>query len=128
MNLKAKLDKIFSVYIRMRDADKDGICTCISCGDMKYWKLMDAGHFVNRRYMALRYSETNVNAQCRSCNRFDEGNSLGYALGLTKKYGKNIIDKLRIAKKTSVKYTKFEFETMIRYYKKKVWEFEQLSK
>ena len=111
----------------MRDA-KDGTCICISCGDMKYWKLMDAGHFVNRRHMSLRYSETNVNAQCRKCNRFDEGNSIGYAIGLTEKYGKDVINKLMIAKKTSVKYTKFEFMTMINFYKKKVWELEQLLK
>jgi hypothetical protein len=123
MNLKAKLDKIFSTFIRMRDA-KDGICICISCGKRHSWKLMDAGHFVNRRYMALRYSETNCNAQCRSCNRFDEGNPVGYMEGLKAKYGEDIIDRLMIAKKTSVKHTKFEFETMIGYYKRKVWELE----
>ena len=120
MNLKKKLDKIFSIYISMRDADKDGICTCIACGQRHYWKLMDAGHFVNRRYMSLRYSETNVNAQCRSCNRFDEGNPVGYIEGLKAKYGEDIIDQLMIAKKTSPKHTKFEFETMIEYYKAEV--------
>lgn len=127
MDYVKKLDKIFSIYIRMRDA-KDGICTCIACGQRHYWKLMDAGHFVNRRYMSLRYSETNCNAECRSCNRFDEGNPVGYIEGLKVKYGEDIIDKLMITKKTSVKHTKFELETMIGYYKRKVWELEQLSK
>jgi len=125
MNLKKKLDKIFSIYIRMRDANNDGICTCISCGKRLHWKKMDAGHFVNRRYMSLRYSETNVNAQCRSCNRFDEGNPVGYMKGLKRKYGEDIIDKLMIVKKTSVKHTKFEYETMINFYKQKIKEFEK---
>jgi len=124
MNLIKKLDKIFSIYIRMRDADKDGICVCISCGQRHYWKLMDAGHFVNRRYMGLRYSETNCQSQCRSCNRFDEGNIINFAKGLKAKYGKDVVDKLMIAKKTTVKYTKFEFETMIKYYREKIFEFE----
>lgn len=108
----------------MRDA-KDEICTCISCGKRNIWTLMDAGHFVNRRYMALRYSETNCNAQCRSCNRFDEGNPVGYMEGLKAKYGKDIIDKLMMAKKTSVKHTKFEYETMIDYYKSEVKKLEK---
>ena len=104
----------------MRDADEDGICTCISCGKMLYWKLMDAGHFVNRRYNSLRYSETNCQNQCRSCNRFDEGNIINYAEGLKAKYEEDIIDKLMMAKKTKVKFTKFEFETMINYYNQEV--------
>jgi len=124
MNLKNKLDKIFSIYTRMRDVDENGICTCISCGRRSHWKLMDAGHFVNRRYNSVRYSETNVNAQCRFCNRFDEGNPVGYIEGLKAKYGENIIDKLMIAKKQKVKFTKFEIETMIDFYKQKIKEFE----
>lgn len=72
--------------------------------------------------MSLRYSETNVNAQCRSCNRFDEGNLVGYMEGLKKKYGEDIIDKLMITKKISVKHTKFEYETMIDFYKNKIKE------
>ena len=120
MNSIKKLDKIFSIYIRMRDADENGICTCIACGQRHYWKLMDAGHFVNRRYMGLRFSETNVNSECRYCNRFDEGNPVGYMEGLKAKYGKEIIDKLMIAKKEKVKYTKFEIETMIDFYQQKI--------
>lgn len=30
-DLKAKLDKIFSEYIRLRDADNNGMVRCISC-------------------------------------------------------------------------------------------------
>lgn len=125
MNLKAKLDKIFSIFIRMRDANDNGACICISCGGMHHWKLMDAGHFMNRRYMSLRYSEINCQCQCRSCNRFDEGNIINFAEGLKAKYGEGIIDKLMIAKKTTVKHTKFEFETMINYYKAEVKKLEK---
>ena len=48
------------------------------------WKEADNGHFINRKHMSLRFSETNCNAQCRSCNRFDEGNMTGYNLGMIK--------------------------------------------
>jgi transposase len=58
MNYKAKLDKIFSEYIRLRDATLgDGYGTCISCGKIIYWKDNHCGHFINRKHMALRFNE-----------------------------------------------------------------------
>jgi hypothetical protein len=84
MNYKDKLDRIFSQYIRLRDADQNGYIRCISCGKIVLWKEADNGHFINRKHMSLRFSETNCNAQCRSCNRFDEGNMTGYNLGMIK--------------------------------------------
>jgi hypothetical protein len=35
--LEAKLDKVFSLYIRLRDA-KDEFCTCVTCGKTKHYK------------------------------------------------------------------------------------------
>ena len=119
MNYKAKLDKIFSEYIRLRDADGNGMVRCISCGKLVHWKKADAGHFINRRHMALRFDEKNVNVQCRSCNRFDEGNILGYQRGLIKKYGADIINYLDIKKHNICKMDVFEYETLIEIYSKK---------
>jgi len=48
---------------------------------------MDAGHFVNRQFKALRFNEKNVNAQCRHCNRFCEGNGAEYSLFMIKNTG-----------------------------------------
>lgn len=119
MNL-TKLDTIFSEFIRLRDSIEDGICRCISCGKTDHYKKMDAGHFINRKHLSLRFSEVNVNAQCRSCNRFDEGNFEGYRRGLIKKYGPEIIEKLYALKNLSQKFTKFEIDASVKYYKEKV--------
>lgn len=40
------LDRIFSEYIRRRDADKDGFVRCISCGRRIRWEDADCGHLV----------------------------------------------------------------------------------
>lgn len=98
MNYKDKLDRIFSQYIRLRDADNKGYIRCISCGKIVFWKDADNGHFINRKHMSLRFSETNCNAQCRACNRFSEGNMTGYNLGMIKKYGQQTINLLILAK------------------------------
>jgi len=120
--LVAKLDKIFSEYIRLRDSDKNGYVICISCNRLEYWKDVDCGHYINRRHLATRWHEKNCNAQCRSCNRFDEGNTAGYTLGLIKKYGKDIIKELLFIKNNCHKITDFEGKELIKYYTKKIKE------
>ena len=70
--------------------------------------------------MGTRYSERNCNAQCRSCNRFDEGNNIGYMKGLINKYGIKIINELEAKKHSISKMTVFDYEVMIEHYKKEV--------
>lgn len=113
-----KLDTVFSKYIRLRDSH-DGVFTCCSCGQVKPYEQGDCGHFINRRWMALRYDERNCNIQCRSCNRFDEGNNVGYTRFMQKKYGDDTID-LLVSMKTPYKWTDGELELLIKEYKEKV--------
>lgn len=113
-----KLDRIFSQFIRLRDSS-DGYFVCCSCGAPKPYEQGDAGHFINRRWMALRWREDNVHMQCRSCNRFDEGNAAGYAVFMLEKYGKEHVNML-LAMKTSYKWTDFELEVLAKEYKEKV--------
>lgn len=123
----ASLDKVFSEYIRLRDADENGYCKCISSGKIDHWENMDCGHFINRKHMSLRWSEINCNAQCRSDNRFDEGNLEGYRRGLIVKHGPDIIDKLFLAKNTIVKWSSFEMTVLEKDLKKKVVELKKLK-
>ena len=102
MNLRTeikKLDRVFSKYIRLRDRVDGDFCKCCTCGRVKHWKEMDAGHFINRRYYGVRFDERNVHAQCRYCNRFNEGEQAKYAEFLKKKYGPDIADILNASKK-----------------------------
>lgn len=122
IDYKAKLDKIFSNFIRLRDATTQGYVVCISCGKIIAWKQSDCGHFVNRSHMATRFNEKNCNAQCRSCNRFDEGNNIGYTRGLIKKYSKGVIDELYVLKHQVSKLSEFDYKCLISIYTKKVKE------
>lgn len=116
MNYKAKLDRIFSEYVRLRDSDSTGYGRCISCGKVVFWKDADAGHYVNRKHMSLRYDESNVNLQCRSCNRFDEGNMIGYNHGLIEKYGDKVISYLDIKRHNISKIGPTEYTVLIKHY------------
>ena len=108
-NLKAKLDAVFSQYIRLRDARKDGTFRCISCNRGLPFDQADCGHYINRQHMATRFSEKNCNAQCRSCNRFDEGNMQGYRRGLIAKYGEPTVLLLESMKNQVNKISDFEY-------------------
>ena len=115
-NFKVKLDKVFSLYIRYRDCMPNGCFRCISCGQIKPFNQADCGHYINRQHMATRFSEMNCNAQCRKCNRFDEGNIQGYRKGLISKYGERNVDLLELKKNTTRRYSDFEYKELIKYY------------
>ena len=115
-NFKVKLDKVFSLYIRYRDCMPNGYFRCISCGQIKPFEQADNGHYINRQHMSTRFSEMNCNAQCRKCNRFDEGNIQGYRKGLISKYGERNVDLLELKKNTTRRYSDFEYKELIKYY------------
>lgn len=114
--LEKRLDDIFSIYIRLRDADDNGYCRCISCNKIIYWadKNTHNGHFEGRRKNNTRYSEVNCNAQCCSCNSFNEGKKGEYKEALINKFG---IDKVNmLALKSIYKISASEYEILIKEY------------
>lgn len=121
--LIAKLDSIFSEFIRLRDCDNNGLCKCITCGTYKHWRECDAGHFVTRENMGTRWEEENVNAQCPHCNRFKSGKQFEHGLAIDKKFKKPGTAALMVAKGNAVcNWEDFEIETMYKYYKNAVRE------
>lgn len=117
----AKADKWFSLYIRLRDCApyKGKAGRCISCGRLISFEDGDCGHYINRQHMALRYSELNCHFQCRSCNRFDEGNIQGYRKGLIQKIGLQKVELLEAMKYQTNKLAAFDLEAIAKEYKKK---------
>ncbi len=121
MNSKLKrLDKVFSEYIRRRDADSNGYVRCISCGMIVHWKDADCGHYIPRANMSTRFDERNCNAQCRECNRAKDGNISGYEIGLVRKYGHTIIGVLLEEKWQIRKWSKHALDESIKYYRSQI--------
>lgn len=121
IDYKKKLDTVFSQYIRLRDMiGKSCTFQCISCGKIKPINQADCGHYINRQHMATRFNEMNCNAQCRSCNRFDEGNMQGYRRNLVFRHGEQKVQLLESMKYETRKYTEFEYKLLIDHYKKEI--------
>ena len=120
--LKDRLDRVFSEYIRRRDANANGYAPCCSCGQVAHWKDMDAGHYISRTHNTTRYAEQNVHAQCRHCNRYDEGNKSGYTLFLIRQYGKGIIKTLDNLGHQTKRFRATELQELLDYYRERLKE------
>ena len=114
--LVKKLDTVFSKYIRISSADKSGYCTCVTCGVVKHWKEIQAGHFMSRKHYSTRWDERNVKSQCIGCNMFKQGEQYKYSLFL----GKDEAEVLYLKSKETVKFTNYELEEMIKDYSDKL--------
>jgi uncharacterized C2H2 Zn-finger protein len=118
VDIEAKLWKQFSIYIRVRDADENGIVKCISCGKLFHWSKTDAGHGIGRQHLATKYHEQNNHAQCRKDNRYEEGKKEAYAKEVDKRYGAGTWNKLLVLSKSTVKrLSQFQIDVLTIHYK-----------
>jgi len=115
--LKKRVEHYCNKYIRLRDTLPHGWGQCCSC--RKIIIRGDAGHFIGKGFggsSGVRYDERNINLQCRSCNRYQEGNKLEYRKFMLNKYGQAVIDELERKHRTH-NYTLMELEGLKLYYK-----------
>jgi hypothetical protein len=116
--LKTKLDNIFSLYIRLREATDEGLVQCFTCGNVNNYKVgMQNGHFMSRQFMATRYDEQNCQVQCVGCNMFKFGEQFKFSLALDYKYGKGTAEELLHKSRQINKMSSKDFEEKISYYK-----------
>ena len=123
----AKLWKIFSEYIRLRDSNEKGYGNCITCGKLCFYKDADCGHGVGRQYKAVKFDELNNHLQCRKCNYYGAGEQAAYKEAVEKKYGKGIWNELVIKSRQVCKRAKVEIDVMTQYYKNEVKKLKQIK-
>lgn len=115
--LVKKLDKIFSIWIRSKDADHAGMVDCFTCGVTKNWKYeIDAGHFQSRGKYATRWDEQNVKPQCKRCNGFRGGEQYRFAKNLDILYGEGTAEWLEFESNQSARFTNDELLVKIKQY------------
>ena len=118
--LKKELDKWFSLYIRLRDANEFGMVQCITSGRVYHYKNIHAGHFMSRRYLSTRWCEINVAPQSAADNLFGQGEQYKFSLALDHKYGEGTAQELEYKARQINKISRVEYEEKITYYKSAV--------
>lgn len=115
--LKKALDIVFSQWVRQSNADRNGYVKCVTCGVVKHYKEMQAGHYISRSHMNTRWDEKNVHPQCFADNIYKKGDYPNYTLYLIKKYGAGVIDELIEKQRTIKKFTAQDLHALINHYK-----------
>ena len=120
--LKKKLDKLFSEYIRRRNADHLGRVKCFTCGVEKHWKEQQAGHFQSRSQHSTRWDEVNVQVQCVKCNMYRQGEQYKFGMYLDQRFGDGTAEDLENRAKTIIKINRVDYEEAIERFKQKIKE------
>jgi hypothetical protein len=110
-----KLDKIFSIYIRRRNAIND-VAECFTCGKQDHWKKLQNGHFQSRKHYSTRWHEQNCQVQCASCNVFRFGEQYKFFKNLDNTYYSGLAEELHIEANKTVKLDNTDLEMLIEKY------------
>lgn len=116
VDLVRKLDKVFSAYIRLRDAMPNGCFRCISCGQIKRFEQGDCGHYHSRVHMSTRWEPDNCHMECRSCNRVSADHLIGYRRGLVEKVGLDRMARLEMMARSEKHWMDYELRERISYF------------
>jgi hypothetical protein len=114
--LVAKLDAVFSEYIRARDGYR-----CITCGVQGRERdgLMQCGHLFTRASYSTRWDELNCFCQCRGCNLSHEYDPAPFTIRFIHKYGQEAYERLYAKSKSTLKLTDADMEILIGLYRHK---------
>jgi hypothetical protein len=108
-----KLDQLFSIYIRTKDADHRGMNQCYTCDKVEHWKKMDAGHFQSRGKFSTRWDPRNVKPQCKRCNGFRSGEKFKFARHLDQDYGPGTAQEIETESNQTRKWSIPELEELV---------------
>lgn len=109
-----KLDAVFSEYIRVRNCDGEGYCTCITCGDRYHWRDMTCGHYVKRGNMATRYDLQNCGEQCSTCNVANDGMEEQHQNYIEAIYGLGTAEKLERLGREERHFSEHDLQNMMK--------------
>lgn len=116
-SLKKKAWRLFSIWIRQRGMDENGINVCITCGVKVHWTKMNASHFIHGHSKPTFFDDRNVHGSCIRCNLYLSGNLIEYSNFMKNKYGWDTVDALRELSEQVWKPSRQELQDIIERYK-----------
>ena len=123
--LKARLWRLVSLYVRKKNMDSSGYVKCVTCGQLKPFTEIHAGHFLPKKKGSAVYFELkNIHPQCASCNVWKRGNLHAYYDFMLETYGQETIDHLKSLARLPLKITGAEYQEMIEDFKQKLSQLE----
>lgn len=115
-----KLDRVFSIYIRLSYSKSNGDVKCFTCDKSMHWRNAQCGHFMSRRYMSTRFHENNTRPQCYACNIGLSGNQYIYGVRLDETVKKGTAEQMVVLSKEQKKFIPAELQELIKHYEAEV--------
>jgi hypothetical protein len=125
--LKNDLDTIFSQYLRLSMADKNGQVSCYICGIRLKWQDAQNNHYIKRGNSFLRYDTRNCKVGCKTCNEIKGGNLAMFGRKLEQE-NPGITEILLEEGNLVYKFTRHELKQMIADYSDKLIILKQKNK
>lgn len=120
--LQEELWRLFSLWIRQKEADDNGVVRCATCRAFRHWRYLDAGHYMSRRHLSTKFDETNVHPQCKQCNGPHGGEQALMARYIDQKHGLGTAQYLEHKSRIASHWTRFDYILKIEEYKSKLKE------
>lgn len=117
--------KLLQRLVRLKASGSDGLCQCVTCGKVDYYKNMQGGHFIERRRTSVKLVEENINPQCEYCNQWGMRQAscvLAYNDWMIDMHGADFVDDLKRQSRQVRKYSRGEVEDMIADFKARIAE------
>ena len=102
-SLRAKADRLFSIFIR----ERDGNC-CKHCGSTFQ---VQCAHIISRRYSATRWAEDNAVALCKKHHMKWTHDPLGWEEWVDERFGKKRLRSLKVRARQGV--AKVDLEAVV---------------
>lgn len=118
-NLVSDLDQVFSLYIRMKFADVNGIVECFTSGKKYHYKQIQCGHFISRSNLGTRWLELNCRPQSEHDNCMLNGNLAAFEKKLNEEKP-GTVEYLRELSRQISKPTISELKSLIIEYRSKM--------
>jgi hypothetical protein len=125
--LRNDVAELVQRLVRLKAADHNGMVKCWTCPEVKHWKEMQGGHFIERTKTATKMLEENIHPQCPACNQWGMKKAstvLAYRREMVLWYGEDFVQWLEAESKRSVRHTRQELESLIIEYTKQIKLFE----
>ncbi len=97
--------------VRLKAADSNGFCTCVTSGVRKHWKEMQGGHFIERGKLGTKLMEENIHPQTPYENQYGMQRAttvLKYRQYMVDMYGEDFVEEMLEISRQVKKYTRAE--------------------
>lgn len=127
--LLKEADRLFSLFIRNRDSDKNGNISCVCCGkiynvgdkDGYGNKIVQNLHFIQRDVYSLRFDEDNCAAGCCYCNKDMSDHPRGtaymqYLSVMLENFGEDVVKEMQVAHRKINRIEESQLKVIIEHY------------